>query len=508
MKQKLFYTIIIVAAFAGAGCKKSFLDINTNPNALPTATPSFVFTNALNVTASNMVSPNELGSYWAGQWTQSGGYILSTQQFAYQYTDGDFNYWDGFYDNLYDYKYVLANADANNQKFLKGPARVMQSLLYQYLVDMYGAVPFSDALKATGSLAPAFDDQKAVYEGLIKQLDTAIVELKANPFASAFNSSDLVFSGNTTKWIQFANSLKLRILIHQSRIAGRDAYITGEISKIITEGTGFVTGAEVGIGGSSFFLATAGKLNPVYDRWGYDANGAKRALNNFPRLTKFMVDGLKATADTFRLKKIGYAIGGESSGNPGVSVNAEVASNYVGIPFGAPAFLPAGTSSLGPSLLTKGAYNKPYILFTASEVQFLLAEAKQRYGTAVNLAGTAQSYYEEGITQSFRVLGADVTKAAQLKTSGIVNADWSASPNKLEAIAIQKWIALNNFNGLEAWTEYRRTNLPVTPQASTVTSADRPLRLFYPNTEKGSNVNVAAQGAIDVFKTRLFWDVD
>lgn len=507
MKRTLLY-LIIITGIAGSGCKKSFLDVNTNPNVLASSTPSYVFTNALNVTATNMVSPNELGSYWAGQWTQSGGYILNTQQFVYQYTDGDFNYWDGFYDNLYDYQYVINNADANNQKYLKGPARVMQSLLFQYLTDMYGNIPFNDGLKGVASLAPKFDDQKTVYEGLVKKLDTAITELKANVFAGAFSGADIVLKGNTTKWVQFANSLKLRILIHQAKIAGRDSYITTEINKIITEGSGFLTGEEIGIGGSSFWLATAGKLNPLYDRWGYDANGAKRALNNYPRLTKFLVDGLKATGDTFRLKRIGYANGGENGNLPGVSVNAEVASNYTGIPFGAPAYLPAGTSSLGPSLLVKGQYNKPYILFTATEVQFLLAEAKQRYGAGVNLAGTAQSYYEEGIRQSFRLLGADLAKVTALTTSGKLDADWTASPDKLEAIAIQKWIALNNFSGLEAWTEYRRTNFPVTPQASTVTGTDRPLRLYYPNTEKGANSNVAAQGVIDALKTKLFWDVD
>ncbi|MEP7374349.1 MAG: SusD/RagB family nutrient-binding outer membrane lipoprotein [Chitinophagaceae bacterium] len=507
MKFKILY-IVGFLFMVGTGCKKSFLDINTNPNVLPTATPSYVITNAMNVSASNQVNPNEIGSYWGGQWTQSGGYILNTQQFVYQYTDGDFNYWDGIYDNLYDYQYVLNNADAYDQKYLKGPARVMQSLLYQYLVDMYGNVPYSDALKATGSLAPAFDEQKDVYANINKQLDTAIAELKANDFASAFTGADIVFYGNTTKWAQFANSLKLRILIHQAKVSGMDSYITAEINKIITEGSGFITGEEAGIGGSKFFLATAGKLNPVYDKWGYDANGAKRALNNYPRLTKFLVDGLIATNDTFRLKRIGYAIGGENSATPGISVNAEVAGNYVGIPFGAPAFLPAGTSSLGPSLLVKGEYNRPFILLTAAEVQFLLAEAKQRYGGSVNLPGTAQSYYEEGVKQSFRVLGANVGKATELLTSGIADADWSASPNKLNAIAYQKWIALCNFNGLEAWTEYRRTNYPVTPQAQTVTSADRPLRLFYPSTEKGSNPNVTEQGTIDVFATKLFWDVD
>lgn len=508
MKLKILSCVGILIIMGISGCKKSFLDINTNPNQLPTASPSYVMTNAINVTASNLVSPNELGSYWAGQWTQSGGYILNTQQFVYQYTDGDFNYWDGFYDNLFDYQFVIDNADAYDQKYLKGPAAIMQSLLFQYLVDMYGNIPFSDALKATGSLAPKFDDQKAVYEGLITKLDAAIVDLKANPFASAFTGSDIVFRGSNSKWIKLANSLKLRILMHQARISGRDGYITTEINKIITEGSGFITGEEAGVGGTYFWLATAGKLNPVYDRWGYDANGAKRALNNYPRLTKFLVDGLKATTDTFRLKKIGYAIGGESSSNPGVSVNAEISSNYVGIPFGAPSFLPAGSSALGSSLLVKGQYNRPYVLFTATEVQFLLAEAKQRYGATVNLSGTAQSYYEEGVKQSFRLFGADVAKATDLLTSGIAEADWAASPDKLNAIAYQKWVALCNFSGIEAWTEYRRTNYPVTPQAQTVTSAERPLRLYYPNTEKGSNPNVAEQGAINALATRLFWDVD
>ena len=170
------------------------------------------------------------------------------------------------------------------------------------------------------------------------------------------------------------------------------------------------------------------------------------------------------------------------------------------------AYTAPATSYIGPSLFVKGQFNKPFLLMTATEIQFLLAEAKQRY-PAVNFPGTAQSYYEEGVKQSFRLLGASAAGATALLTSGKVNSDWSASPNKLEAIATQKWIALANFSGLEAWTEYRRTNLPVTPQSPSVTDSKRPLRLFYPNTESGSNVNVSAV-TIDVFSTRIFWDVD
>jgi len=134
MKLKLFY-IVTVAALVGTGCKKSFLDVNTNPNSLPTATPAFVISNALNTTANNMLSPNETGMYWSGHWTQSNGYILSTTLFQYNFTNGDFNYWDNTYDNLQDYQFVLDNAAKYGQAYLKGPAKVMMAYNYQKLVD-------------------------------------------------------------------------------------------------------------------------------------------------------------------------------------------------------------------------------------------------------------------------------------------------------------------------------------------------------------------------------------
>lgn len=510
MKFKFLY-IIALAAFISSGCKKSFLDINTNPNSLPSATPSFVFTNALNTTSANLLGANETGSYWAGHWTQSSSYILSPEIFAYNFTDGNFNYWDGIYDNLQDYQYVINNADANNQKYFKGPAKVMKAYLFGALVDMYGNIPYSNALKGTAALAPKFDDQKAVYEDLIKLLDSAIVDLKANAFSSAFTGSDIMFKGNTTSWAQFANSVKLRLLVHQSRISGREAYITTEINKIVTEGSGFITGKEVGVGGASFYIATAGKTNPYYDRFGYDANGAQRAFGRFPRPTKFLFDVLIASNDTFRLKRIAYAKGGEKGATPGISTNAEIVANYIGVPFGvASGYTAPATSYLGPSLFVKGEFNRQFILMTAAEIQFSLAEAKQRFA-GVSLPNTAQSYYEAGIVESFRVLGVPnaATNAQALLTGGKMDADWSASTNKLEAIATQKWLALVNFSGLEAWTEYRKTGIPNTPQAATVADNKRPVRLFYPNTEAGSNTaNVKAQGVVDVFTTKIFWDID
>jgi len=71
-------------------------------------------------------------------------------------------------------------------------------------------------------------------------------------------------------------------------------------------------------------------------------------------------------------------------------------------------------------------------------------------------------------------------------------------------------LAFANFEGLEAWSEVRRTNYPVIPRSlAASTTAIPPVRFFYPNTELGSNkASIDAVGPIDVFTTRLFWDVD
>ncbi|MEI7588376.1 MAG: SusD/RagB family nutrient-binding outer membrane lipoprotein [Chitinophagia bacterium] len=503
---------LYIAAFlviVGTGCKKDFLDVNTNPNALPTATPAFVLANALNQSAINMLAPNETGMFWGGQWTQSNGYIISTTLFSYSFTNGDFNYWDNTYDNLYDYQYVIDNAASANQLYLKGPAKVMQALAFQKLVDLYGNIPFSDALKGVKSLAPKFDDQQKVYEGLITLLDGAISDLKANAFASAYSSSDIIFKGSTTNWIKFANSLKLRILMRQARVTGRDAYITAEVNKIVAEGSGVLaSGTDVGV--NPGYTPSAGQINPFYDSYGYSETNARRANNNWPRGTEFFINTLKSTGDTARLTRIFYAIGNENSASPGVSVKPEIADNYVGVPFGSSAgFLPAVTSAPGPSVLVRGTYNKPYILMTAAEAQFNLAEAKQRYGSTVSLTGTAQSYYEAGVKESYRLLGAPAADATRLLASGMQNVDFAASTNKLQAIGYQKWLCYANYNGLEAWSEYRKNNYPVTPQSKNYVGTERPLRLYYPGTEFGSNgANVTAQGTINPLATKIFWDID
>src|SRR5687768_8332529 len=104
---------ILIGAFAFlllAGCNKTkWLDVNTNPNSLPSSTPDFTFAAAANRLAATL-GPNELGEYWSGQWTQSSTYIISNAIFGYQFNNTNFNYWDGLFDILNDLQYTINGA--------------------------------------------------------------------------------------------------------------------------------------------------------------------------------------------------------------------------------------------------------------------------------------------------------------------------------------------------------------------------------------------------------------
>jgi hypothetical protein len=261
-----------------------------------------------------------------------------------------------------DFQYAENGATDADQKYIIGPAKIMKAFMFQQIADTYGNAPYTDALKGGALLFPTFDDQKLIYEGLIKDLDTAIAVIKANPDHADGGSSDIVFNGDHIKWIQFANSLKLRILIRQSRISGRSAYIIAEINRAAATTEGFLpAGTDVGI--NPGWLASSGKTNPFYDRFAYDANGGNRAYGDYPRPTQFLVDFLKASNDTFRLKRIAYAKAGENPNTPGVSKNEEIASNYVGVPFGIGSGYTAPTTSyIGPSVFVKGSLEALYYL--------------------------------------------------------------------------------------------------------------------------------------------------
>jgi hypothetical protein len=502
---KLLY---IGALLVASSCSKSFIDVNENPNKPGTSRSDWQFTGAVNTTMSGTTGPDAIGGAWVGYFGFSTSFTGGAQQKTYIFSNSDFNYWDGIYDNLFDYQYVVDNGQEEGYGWLVGPAKIMQAFLFQRLVDMYGNIPYSQ-WGTFEHITPDYDDGQSVYENLIVKLDEAIAEIKAATWPSNA-PADIVFKGNKTRWIQLANTLKLRILIRQSRMAGRDGYITTEINKILAEGTGFLSvNALVNPG----YAKQPGKLNFFYGSFGYNENDVEVTNHRFYKMGEFLIDNLKATEDSFRLQR---------KADPKVAGDKNNFDDYVGVPLGATgsSYLETLVSSIGAAQVVRGEATRPMVLLTAAESYFLQAEAAVRYSIAG--LGSAQDLYEEGVKQSFLLDGGvgtspsavdpelAIAKAEAYLANGKENVTWSASPDKLKAIWFQKWIALALFNNFESWTEYRRTNFPDVPHSSSSGAAPKkPVRFYYPISESNTNLeNLQKQGTINVYDSRIFWDVD
>jgi Starch-binding associating with outer membrane len=526
-KHKFLYTLFLALSIviSFSGCKK-FLDVNTTPNNLTFTKADWVMTGAIGNTMRLQYGGSHIvPGTWTGYYAHSTSFTGAGNEKTYSFTNSDFNYFDEHYDNLQDYQYVIENADKDGVGFWKDPANVMQCLMFQRLVDLYGDVPYKQAFKGVNGLAPAYDKQQDIYEDLVKRLDAAITSMKAAtwPTSSDFTKQDILLGLNKTNWIKFANTIKLRILMRQSFMPGRDAYITSNILTTATDGY-----MSINVMCNPVYQNIAGKLNPFYSTYGYNEVANVVTNHQFRKMNRVIINWLKtASLDTFRLQSFAWPSGATpTSPLPTATPTPNSLSAYVGVPLGAGSgFSTAGSSPIGPFQVIRGTSTRPAIFMTAAESYLLQAEAAQRYATVAAVIGVPQTLYETGILTHFR-LCADPTQVTPAANAGdafynryinrpINNVNWVVSTDPIRAILIQKWVSLCHVNGLEAWSEYRKSSgstttptfygLPASPLSTVATSANEPVRLYYPLNETNTNGNNVPAG-INVFTSKIFWD--
>jgi hypothetical protein len=487
----------------GTSCSKDFLSVNeVNPNRPSKVEAKLVLPAALKNVAFTMNYPRrfDFAYLWYGLWSVSAGYSQPQNLVQYKLVNSD-------YQNAFIEFFTAAN---NLDIIEKGSpevnyiaiAKIMKAYIFQNLVDCWGDVPYSEAFQAeAGNLKPKYDKQKDIYEDLVIQLDAAMASIQDAPSTATKvdPNSDIIYGGDMSKWLKFANTLKLRILVHQSGMADRTSYITDAIATTASIGyLGAGDGALCNPGYSASFNTTLdNKENPFY---GYFYNAS--ASQNSDGVTyyfagKDVVDYYTATADP-RIAKFFQTFDGES---------------YDGNYFGQ---LPANltpqnkTSKLGYSVGDEttmiGTPEKSAPILTDFESLFIQAEAAQR-GL---IAGDAKSLYESAVTQSFSYMGFSSSASSDFLTQLNPKVNYDLGSDKLEIILTQKWASLNGVAPVEIWTDYRRTGFP----SGLTFSADPalagpgtpPVRLLYPQDEINvNNANVLAVGNIDLFTSKIFW---
>lgn len=525
MKKFLSLVIITSAVFIMSSCHKSFLtSLAVNPNSPSGGTPELILPGVLNsitFNVSGLLYSDQ--AVWLGYWNYSGGYTYFTDQQTYKVTSGGPQSWGSWYGPLSNITIMMDLAKQPHYEEYAGIGEILEALCFQYLVDDYNMVPYSQAMKGVGEMFPVYDPGQSVYKGIVAQIDTGMTLIEAgmadpqvvNP-GSVSPAPDIMFGGNMKLWLAFANSLKLRILVRESNVLSSGT-IQAELVKTASYGyLGLGQDALVNPG----YINADGKQNPIWSSLGTNAASALHTDGyNLYKAGKYAMDFYKNTNDP-RLAYF-YTPNGVKLLDPNYSsptVPADT-SKFSADPLGVQEI--HGGSNIGPGVL-KGA-TAPGVVMTASESLFLQAEAAARG----YISGDAQQLYQQGITASFEYLGvssssenSDQLAADYYNQTGVTNVSWPSSPNaQIEAILTQKWAALNGISVAESWNDWRRTGYPIpapnyantslNPNPHPLAGPHMPYRYFYPDVEFSTNqdqLNKATGGkAIDPYNDKIFW---
>jgi hypothetical protein len=510
MKNKFkLLTICLLTSFVIVSCTKDFEDINTNPNETDNITnPGLLLPNIIRSNADALWSASfSRGTVFADQLSDEFGSCFTNLSRS----DAKGYYlWD-YYSTYRDLSNAITISEEQGYANYKGIFLVLKCFMFQSLTDLYGPVPYSEAgLAAKGINFAKYDSQEDIYKGILSDLDKANSMLGST---SEVVNGDILYSGDVKKWKMFANALRLRVLLRQSDRVNPSI----EMQKIVSDPTTYPLFTSNADQATLQYLATKENAHPSYRgnvsnysssfKLAYNMETQLKAIND-PRIILFAMP-TSASASTNDPQYFGVPNG----------ITDAAANSWNGGPQyqSAPGLLWA-PYSYSPNYASMTAAQTVFASY--SEVQFILAEAKER---GFITTGDAATYYMNGIKSQFAYYASRIPSnfvrptAAQLTPLDSYYAQSAVAytgttTEKLNKIYTQKWLSLF-MCGFEAWSEWRRVGVPtITPGPNS--GGYIPSRVLYPSDEltiNTDNYNAAVQmlgTGGDALTTHVWWDVN
>lgn len=433
--NKIKYIIGIVVLAVAVGCTGAFEDYNKNPYEPSTLPVNSFYPGMIDVLASPEENPCQRNNTF---WACFGGYVTATNSwsrnnlFSTYNVDDSWNKWtvNWVYEKIYSNWFQIKEITGGSGYYYQ-MAQLFRIHAMVMIASLQGPMPYTEVSDA--SIYVPYNDEETVWHAMFDDLDAAIREISLVE-ESLLADVDRVYYGDNSKWVKFANTLKLRMAM---RISNADpVYAQQKAEEAVA------AGVMTSVNDSAYDHLDGRYKNGYFTvaSWGeVRANATIVAYlrgYNDPRLSK-------------------YCSGTLSGARSGV----------------------AGTTTGAWSFHMQLRYgeNDPMPIMYAAEAAFLRAEGALK---GWNMGGNAKDFYEEGIRLSFdewQTTGvetylADRTSTPATHTDGLYTIanrstatiawnDSDSDDKKLEKIITQKWIA-NYPLGLEGWSDFRRTGYP------------------------------------------------
>ncbi|MDI1324379.1 MAG: SusD/RagB family nutrient-binding outer membrane lipoprotein [Algoriphagus sp.] len=477
--NRITFSFLLVFLLLAGSCTEGFEEINENPNAPEQIGPSFLLSNVISVAADK--NTYDQGFRLANYLAQFAASVEFERIDRYE-MGSNAQYWNGTYRLINDLESIKKSPGTNEA--YQAVADILRAYLFSQLTDMWGDVPYKDALKAgEGNFAPAYDTQEFIYtdpqQGILATLR------KANETLSTTNAriqGDMMFANDLEKWRRFANSLRFRLLL---RISKRLSDFS-EMQQLADSGDMMRGNADNAV---VPYLVSAPNQWPMSQaalglyqehRMTLTVDSVLRLWNDPRQNVLYKPTAASVTAGNPQFKGLQNGLNRETINMQAINLND--ISLFGGIFRDVP-----------------NGVDGQFMQF--SELQFSLAEAVERG----YIQGNAKENYEAGIRAHFQYLRVELPPTYLSQISIALNGD-----KNMEKILTQKWLSLIN-NGHEAWFQVRRTGIPsLKPGPDNLNEGRYPVRYFYPESEQAVNREnyqeaVARMGDDDI-NTKVWWE--
>lgn len=459
--MKKYISILLVVLVVSC----DFGDINVSPNAQTSTTKDGLL--ALSLAALSWNTGDDAGRI-ANVLTQhlAGGANQTLIISRYGIVETDINTsWNNFYEEvLNEAKNLRVLAAADGSDHYVGISNVITAMTLGTLTDLWGDIPYSQALQGSANLKPAYDSQEAVYDTIQALLDRAIVQLGSTESASTPSAADFIYDGDMSLWIKTARVLKARYYNNFSEI----------------DANGSATAALAALSAGIYadesedfdfpFTTVATEQNP-FAQFFSDRSGDAV-------MGEFFVDLMDGKSDPRLPLFVSQNSGGGYSGSAAGSGDADV-------------------SSIGTAM---GSGDSPYQLVSFAEAKFIEAEANIRLGNTA----TALTAWQDGIRSSMQKWG---VATADIDAYIAANANAFGS-NPLEDVIEEKYVAM--FTHPQPYTDFRRTGFPALSPAANNNNNNRiPSKFPYPQDERNYNelnVDAVSNGDPTDINIAVYWD--
>ncbi|NHE58204.1 SusD/RagB family nutrient-binding outer membrane lipoprotein [Cyclobacterium plantarum] len=525
MKNKIIL-LTLVALTSLASCEYSEFEENyTDPSKVSETSVEKQFTGFI-IANRNYVLPSYTNYFvnlriTLNRYTQATGWVNEENQ----YVPGSAavsGRWNDYYQFLAQYRElekVYAGLSDQNKEDNRVFMITATTYLYdhtQKIVDLHGAIPFSEAgmLSTNGGdyseSYPAYDEPEAIYTKMLDDLAGFADELRTldiNPgILIGFESQDLINRGDIDMWLKYINSLRIRMLTRVSGIPSFSDRAASEINAILSNPGNYpiVTTNDENI---TFrihelgTLITSNSFQTGLEDW--EGNIAGKAIvdhmlnNDDPRLTYVFEPGEEAEGEFLTLDPL---------------LSSSVQTELIG----------SNTMTIyNRTTLSRNQYF-PGMLINASQIHFMVAEYYLKEGQDAQ----AKEHYESGVRESIhyyemlRNMSNNLISPEPMPIteegidSYLADEDisWDAADGdmeKMRLIAEQKWLHFNVVQPNENWAELRRIEMPDLEfwvDQSNQQSLP-PNRWIYPGSEQTYNTQNYQQVQPNDNLTRtLFWD--